>query len=38
MIEKSLDLIYNKKYLVIVPTMSKDLMDAFNYSFKKSNS
>ena len=34
MIEKSLDLIYNKKYLVIVPTMSKDLMDAFNYSFK----
>lgn len=34
MFDKSLDVIYNKKYLVIVPTMSMELFDAFKYSFK----
>ncbi len=34
MIDKNLDIIYNKKYLVIVPSMSKDLLEAFKYSFK----
>lgn len=33
MLEKSLDIIYNKKYLVIVPKMSIDLLESFNYSF-----
>ncbi len=33
MIEKNLDIIYNKEYLVIVPTMSKELFDGFNYTF-----
>ena len=34
MIEKKLDIIYNKKYLVIVPSMSIDLLESFKYSFK----
>ena len=34
--EKSLDIIYNKKYLVIVPTMSEELLDSFNYTFGNS--
>ena len=34
MIEKSLDIIYNKKYLVIVPSMTSDLLESFRYSFK----
>lgn len=34
--EKSLDVIYNKKYLVIVPTMSEELLDSFNYTFGNS--
>ncbi len=33
MTEKNLDIIYNKEYLVIVPTMSKELFDGFNYTF-----
>lgn len=33
MIEKNLDIIYNKKYLVIVPTMSVGLLEGFNYTF-----
>lgn len=34
MINKSLDIIYNKKYLVIVPAMSKELLESFAYSFQ----
>lgn len=34
--EKSLDIIYNKKYLVIVPTMSEELLDSFEYTFGNS--
>lgn len=34
MIEKNLDIIYNKKYLVIVPSMTSDLLESFRYSFK----
>ena len=34
MIEKNLDIIYNKKYLVIVPSMTSDLLESFKYSFK----
>ena len=34
MIEKILDIIYNKKYLVIVPSMTSDLLESFRYSFK----
>ena len=33
MIEKSLDIIYNKDYLVIVPEIDEIYIDAFNYSF-----
>lgn len=31
--KKDLDIIYNKKYLVIVPTMSKNLLPSFEYTF-----
>ena len=34
MIEKNLDVIYNKKYLVILPESKKDLLDGFIHSFK----
>ena len=34
MINKSLEIIYNKKYLVIVPAMSKELFESFAYSFQ----
>lgn len=34
MIEKKLDIIYNKKYLVVVPSMSIDLLESFKCSFK----
>ncbi len=34
MIENKLDLIYNKKYLVIVPQMSSMYYDALTYTFK----
>lgn len=33
MLEKDLDIIYNKEYLVIVPKMTEHLLDAFQYSF-----
>ena len=33
MLERNLDIIYNKKYLVIVPKACEDLLDAFEYSF-----
>lgn len=32
--EKSLDIIYNKSYIVIVPTTSKTWYEGFEYSFK----
>ncbi len=32
MFDKSLDIIYNKPYLVIVPTTAKDLLDGFAYT------
>ena len=31
--KKNLDIIYNKKYLVLVPSMSKELLDSFEYTF-----
>lgn len=34
MLEKNLNVIYNKKYLVIVPAMSRELLEGFSYSFK----
>lgn len=33
MLDKSLDIIYNKPYLVIVPTASQDFLDGFVYTF-----
>lgn len=33
MFEKNLDIIYNKQYVVILPTTAKNLLDGFNYSF-----
>lgn len=33
MLEKNLDIIYNKQFLVIVPQMSINLFDSFKYSF-----
>ena len=33
MLEKDLDIIYNKEYLVIVPKMTEHLLEAFQYSF-----
>lgn len=32
MFDKSLDIIYNKPYLVIVPTTAKDLLEGFTYT------
>lgn len=33
MLEKNLDIIYNKPYLVIVPMISRDYLEAFSFSF-----
>ncbi|MBR4618813.1 MAG: glycosyltransferase [Bacilli bacterium] len=33
MLEKRLDIIYNKRYIVIVPSMSIDLLEGFSYTF-----
>lgn len=33
MLEKNLDIIYNKPYLVVVPSSAKELLEGFAYSF-----